>query len=60
VRVGGAGPSAATVVQPGQEQVSGQVVERAAPACYDRPPVAEVNVAEVQFPDCLGPGVNGG
>ena len=61
MRVGGAGPAAAAVLQPGQEQARGQVVERAALARDDQPPVAEVDVAEMQFPDGPGPGgVDGG
>ena len=61
MRVGGAGPAAAAVLQPGQEQACGQVVERAGYARDDQPPVAEVGVAEVKLPDGLGPGgVDGG
>jgi hypothetical protein len=61
VRVGGAGPAAAAVLQPGQEQAPGQVIERAGPARDDQPPAAEVDVAEVKLPDGLGPGgVHGG
>ena len=61
MRVGGAGPAAAAVLQPGQEQVGGQVVERAGRACDEQPPAAEVGVAEMEFPDGLGPGgVDGG
>ena len=61
VRVGGAGPAAAAVLQPGQEQAPGQVVERAGPARDDQPPAAEVDVAEMKLPDGLGPGgVHGG
>ena len=61
VRVGGAGPAAAAVLQPGQEQVAGQVIERAGLARDDQPPVAEVGVVEMQLPDGLGPGgVHGG
>jgi hypothetical protein len=49
------------VLQPGQEQASGQVVERAGRARDDQPPAAEVDVAEMQLPDGLGPGgVDGG
>ena len=49
------------MLQPGQQQVSGQVVERAGPAGDDQPPVAGVDIAEMKFPDCLGPGgMNGG
>ena len=44
------------MLQPGQEQASGQVVERAGPARDDQPPVAEVDVTEVQLPDGPGPG----
>ena len=50
VRVGGAGPAAAAVLQPGQEQACGQVIERAGPAGDDQPPVAEVDVAEDAAP----------
>ena len=61
VRVGGAGPAAAAVGQPGQEQVPGQVVERAGRARDDQPPAAQVGVAEVKLPDGPGPGgVDGG
>ncbi len=61
VRVGGAGPAAAAVLQPGQEQAFGQVVERAGPARNDQPPVAGVDVVEMKFADGLGPGgVDGG
>jgi hypothetical protein len=40
------------VLQPGQEQVPGQVVERAEPARDDQPPVAEVDVAEMELWSC--------
>jgi hypothetical protein len=61
VRVGGAGPSAVAVLEPGQQQVAGQVIERAGPAGDGQAPVAEVDVVEVEFPDGLGPGrVDGG
>src|SRR6266851_4304405 len=56
VRVGGARPPVAAVLEPGQEQVAGQVIERAGPAGDGQLPVAEVDVAGVQFPDGLGPG----
>ena len=48
------------VSQPGQEQASGQVVERAGPSRDDQPPVAKVDVVEVEFPGGLGPGGAGG
>ena len=49
------------MLQPGQEQVAGQVIERAGPARDDQPPVAEVGVAEMKLPDGPGPGgVDGG
>ena len=49
------------MLQPGQEQVCGQVIERAGPAVDDQPPAAEVGVVEVKLPDGLGPGgVDGG
>ncbi len=61
MRVGGAGPAAAAVLQPGQEQVPGQVIERAGLARDDQPPAAEVDVAEMELPDGPGPGgVDGG
>ena len=61
VRVGGAGPAAGPVLEPGQQQVAGQVIERAGPAGDGQPPVAEVDVVEVKFADGLGPGgVDGG
>jgi len=56
VRVGGAGPPVAAAGEPGQGQVAGQVIEGAALAADDQPPVAEVDVAEVKFADGLGPG----
>src|SRR6266566_3068145 len=61
VGVGGARPAAAAVLQPGQQQVPGEVIERAGPARNDQPLVAEVDVVEVEFADGLGPGgVDGG
>ena len=44
-----------------RSRLAGQVVERAGPARDDQPPAAEVDVAEMKFPDGLGPGgVDGG
>jgi hypothetical protein len=61
VQVGGAGPAVAAVLQPGQQQAAGQVVERAGLAGDGDAPVAEVGVVQVKFPDGLGPGrVDGG
>ena len=61
MRVGGAWPAAAAVGEPGQEQVAGEVIERAGLAGDDQPPVSDVDVGEVKFPDGLGPGcVDGG
>ena len=49
------------MLQPGQEQVAGQVIEGAGLAADDQPPVTEVNAGEVKFADGLGPGrVDGG
>ena len=57
----GARPPVAAVLQPGQEQVAGQVIEGAGLAADDQPSVAEVNAGEVKFADGLGPGrVDGG
>ena len=44
-----------------RSRLPGQVVERAGPARDDQPPAAEVDVAEMELPDGLGPGgVDGG
>src|SRR5271154_169153 len=49
------------VAVPGQRRARGQVVGRAGLAGDDQPPAAEVDVAEVEFADGLGPGgVHGG
>ena len=49
------------MLEPGQEQVPGQVIERAGPAADDQPPAAEVGIAEMKLPDGPGPGgVDGG
>src|SRR5690606_7491481 len=56
-----AGPPAAALVQPGQQQGPGEIVERSGSAGEGQPPVAEVDVVEVEFADGLGSGrVNGG
>src|SRR6266702_1054221 len=57
VGVGGAGPAVAAVLEPGQEQVSGQVIERSGVAGEGERPVAGVGVIEVQLRD--GPGAGG-
>ena len=47
VRVGGAGPPVGAVLEPGEQEVAGQVVERTGPAGDDQSPVAENDVVEV-------------
>ncbi len=61
VRPGGAWPPVAAVLEPGEEQVPGQVIQRAGLAADDQPPAAGIDVGQVELADGLGPGrVDGG
>src|ERR1035441_3199693 len=56
VRPGGAWPPVAAVLEPGEEQVPGQVIQRAGLAADDQPPAAGIDVGQVELADCPGPG----
>ena len=49
VRVGGAGPAGGPVGEPLEQDLAGEVVERAGPAGDGDPPVAEVDVVEADL-----------
>ena len=56
VRVGRGGPAGAPVVEPLEQDLAGQVIERAGPAADDDPPVAQVDVIEADLADRLDAG----
>jgi hypothetical protein len=56
VRVRGARPAGAPVVEPFQQDPMGELVDRADAAGDGESPVAEVDVLEAQLADCLGAG----
>jgi hypothetical protein len=56
MRVGGVRPARAPVAEPVEQDLPGEVVERANAAADGEPPVTELNVVEAQFADGLGAG----